>query len=313
MVLVAGRDRKNHMKKASRYFGHDSVAAAMIAATILAGAMGSFREARAAERADEPVSKTGSQAGPPRRPAGLEKPDFGKLARPAADRFKCLVVFGLYTHILRLDDALADWRYRGKHAVEFTWANCPPNAVEGFPATYEELFSYHTIVLSDVNYRALGDKAFEMLCDDVEQGGALLVVGGPYALGNGEFKDTRFLELLPVKLQGPFDLKWAGRGKSWDLVPANAAGALLRGVFFNPPPKVFWHHFVTAKEGAQVHLTAGGQPALVTGVYGRGRVAVLTLSPTGKSGTGETAWWDWQGWFPLLRNTVAWLNHEEDQ
>ena len=267
--------------------------------------------ALAAEKPDSP--KTESPAGRTRGPAGIDKPDFTKLARPAADRFQCLVVFGLYTHILRLDDALADWRCRGKYTPEFTWANCPPNAVEGFPATYDELFSYHAVVLSDVNYRALGEVRFEMLCDYVEQGGALLVAGGPYALGNGEFKDARFLELLPVKLQGPFDLKWAGKGKSWDLAPAGAGDRLLKGVAFDPPPKVFWHHFVIAKEGATVHLKAGAQPALITGIYGRGRVAVLTLSPTGKAGDGETAWWDWQGWFPLLRNTVAWLNHEEER
>lgn len=268
-------------------------------------------EARAAERAAEPVSKAEWPAGQPGGSAGIDKPALANQPRPAADRFKCLVVFGLYTHILRLDDALADYRYGDKYAPEFTWANCPPNAVENFPGTYEELFSYHTVVLSDVNYRALGDVRFEMLCAYVEQGGALLVVGGPYALGNGEFKDTRFLELLPVNLQGPFDLKWAGKGKSWDLVPANSADRLLQGVPFEPPPKVYWQHFVTAKDGAHVRLTAGGQPALVTGVYGRGRIAVLTLSPTGKAGDGETAWWNWQGWFPLLQKSMAWLNREE--
>ena len=239
------------------------------------------------------------------------RPDLAKVARPAADRFECLVVFGLYTHVLRVDDALAEWRYRNKHVPQFAWANCPPNAVEDFPGTYDELFSYHTVVLSDVNRKALGDVALGMICDYVEHGGALLVVGGPYALGNGGFQDTRFLEVLPVKVSGPFDLKWAGKGNAWDLKPAASAEGILKGVSFDGRPKVFWQHFVTAKEGAQVHLTAGGRPALITGAYGRGRVAVLTLSPTGKAGHGETAWWDRQGWFPLLRNTVAWLNHEE--
>lgn len=232
---------------------------------------------------------------------------------PDPDRFKCLVVFGLYTHVLRLDDALADWRHREKHTPEFTWANCPPNAVENFPGTRDELFSYHAVVLSDVNYKALGDNAFEMLSDYVRQGGALLVVGGPYALGNGEFRDTPFLDVLPVKLEGPFDLKWAGKGKSWDLVPTDAGDRLLRGVSFDPQPKVFWRHVVTAKDDAQVHLTAGGHPVLITGVCGRGRVAVLTLSPTGKATAGEIAWWDSRDWFPLVRNIFTWLNPAEVQ
>ena len=243
--------------------------------------------------------------------AAADKPDFATVAKPDPARFRVLVVFGLYTHILNLDDALADWRHRGTIAAEFDWSNCPPNAVENFPGTYDELFKYNAVVLSDVNYKALGEAAFEMLCDYVEQGGALLVVGGPYALGNGEFTETKFLDVLPVKLQGPFDLKWAGKGASWELTPANADHAILKRVPFDEKPRVFWHHFVTPKAGAEVVLHAGDQPALILGKYGKGKVAVLTLSPTGIGAESETQWWDWKGWFPLVRNTFAWLTPAE--
>jgi len=249
---------------------------------------------------------------PPRRRKTFDKPDFATLARPAPDSFRCLLVFGLFTHVLNLDDALADWKHRGKSPVTFDWANCPPNAVETFPGTYDELFRYNVIVLSDVNYKALGDIAFEMVCDYVHEGGKLLVVGGPYAYGNGEFEDTRFLELLPVRLSGPFDLKWAGKGKSWELAPAKADHPVLKGVSFDGKPRVFWHHFVTPKEDTEVVLNAGEQPALVLGRYGKGKVAVLTLSPTGIGGEGEIPWWDWDGWFPLVRNIFTWLNDAED-
>ena len=249
---------------------------------------------------------------PPHKRKTFDKPDFAMVQRPDPAHFRVLVVFGLYTHILNLDDALASWRYRGTIIPEFDWINSPPNGVETFPGSYNELFRYNTIILSDVNYKALGDIALEMLCDYVEQGGRLLVTGGPYAFGNGEFEETRFLEVLPVKLQGSFDLKWAGKGDSWDLKPTDASDKLMKSVPFTPPPKVFWHHFVTAKDDAQVYLTAGGQPVLITGTYGKGKVAVLTLSPTGKEGEGETAWWDWHGWFPLVQNIVTMLNSEED-
>jgi uncharacterized membrane protein len=164
------------------------------------------------------------------------------------------------------------------------------------------------MVLSDVNFKALGDTAFEMVCDYVEQGGSLLVTGGPYALGNGEFQETRFLDVLPARLSGPFDLKWAGKGKSWNLEPADAKRPLLAGVSFQQQPKVFWHHFVTPKPGTEVVLNAGQQPALILGRYGKGKVALLTLSPTGKEAPGEIAWWNWNGWFPLVRNTMTWLS-----
>ena len=244
----------------------------------------------------------------PRKAKDYDRPDFATVARPAADRFKCLVAFGLYTHILNLGDALTGWKYQGRYAPEITWANCPPNAVETFPATYEDLFAHHTIVLSDVNYKALGDRSFDMLCDYVEQGGNLLLTGGPYAFGNGEFEGARFLEVLPVTLSGPFDLKWAGKGKSWALTPAQKGSPVLEGVSFAEDPRVFWHHFVTPKRRAQVVLRAGDQPALVVGRHGKGQVAVLTLSPTGVGAAGETAWWDWEGWAPLVQNLFSFLN-----
>jgi uncharacterized membrane protein len=285
------------------------------------------------------------------------------VARPAPDRLRCLVLFGLFTHILNLDDALADWKHPGESsrirknsenqhtetpnshqsgyigAVEIDWANCPPNGVETFPATRDQLSRYNAVVLSDVNRKALGDVALEMVCDYVHHGGRLLVVGGPYAYGNGEFEDTRFLELLPVELSGPFDLKrakpatnkelqtsalgaqklrckalkGAGRGKSWELMPAKADHPVLKGVSFDEKPCAFWHHFVTPKENSEVVLKAGEQPALVLGTYGKGKVAVLTLSPTGMGAEGEIPWWDWDGWFPLVRNIFTWLTEVEDQ
>jgi len=243
----------------------------------------------------------------PRKRKVFDKTGLPKAVVPAPDKFKTLVVFGLYTHILNIDDALAGWTHKG-NAPEFTWANCPPNAIETFPGTYEELFSFNTVVLSDVNFKAIGDIGFEMICDYVERGGSLLVVGGPYALGNGEFEGTRFLDVLPVSLSGPFDLKWAGKGKSWALKPAKEGHPILKGVSFAQNPRVFWHHFVTPKAGAMVVLKAGDKPALITGRYGKGKVAVLTLSPTGLGGEGETQWWDWEGWFPLVKNIFTWLN-----
>ena len=244
---------------------------------------------------------------PPRKVKKLDKPDFATLAHPSPDRFRCLVVFGLYTHVLNLDDALQGWQPAGKPSVEFTWANCPTNAIESFPGSYEELFAYNTVVLSDVNYKAIGDIGFEMLCDYVEHGGNLLVTGGPYALGNGEFEGTRFLDVLPVTLSSAFDLKWAGKGKSRPLTAARDDSQLLIGVSFTQKPRVFWHHCVTPKEGSEVVLKAGEQPALILGRYGKGKVAVLTLSPTGKANEGEVAWWAWEGWPMIVKNVFAWF------
>jgi uncharacterized membrane protein len=212
---------------------------------------------------------------------------------------------------LNLDDAVADRKDGGQPAIEFDWANCPPNGVETFPGTYDELFRYDLVVLSDVNYKALGDIAMEMICDYVHEGGSLLVVGGPYAYGNGEFEGSRFLDVLPVHLSGPFDLKWAGQGKSWKLKPNGTDHAVLGNVAFDQEPRVFWHHFLTPKKDSIVMLQAGDKPALVVGRYGKGKVAALSLSPTGVGAQGEVPWWDWDGWFPLVRNLFVWAKRKE--
>jgi uncharacterized membrane protein len=235
----------------------------------------------------------------PRKVKPLDKPDFATLRRPQGARPKCLLAYGLFTRLLRLDDIVE---------ADFTVVNCPPNGIEQFPGTYDELFAYNVIVLSDVNFKALSDIGFEMLCDYVEHGGALLVTGGPYALGNGEFEETRFLDVLPVTLSGPFDLKWAGKGKSWTLTAR--PHSIARGLSFEQKPRVVWEHFVKPKRGVEVVLQAGGHPALVVGRYGQGRVAVWTPSPTGTPADGQTAWWDWNDWPQLARNIFEWLNEK---
>lgn len=244
----------------------------------------------------------------PRKVKSIDKPDFSTVARPPDGTFRCLVVFGLYTQVLRIDEALSTWASGGEVVPTVTWANCPPNAVETFPGTYDELFSYHAVVLSDVNFDAVGDIGFEMICDYVEHGGGLLVTGGPYALGNGGFEGTRFLDVLPVTLSGAFDLTWAGRGSSWALAAADLAHPVLDGLSLAEAPRVFWQHSVVGKADADIVLRADGRPALVLGRYGRGKVAVWTPSPTGTGARGGVPWWEWSGWPALVRNTLRYLS-----
>ena len=82
----------------------------------------------------------------------------------------------------------------------------------------------------------------------------------------------------------------------------------LAGVSFEQKPRVFWQHAVTPKPNVEVVLEAGGRPSLVLGRYGKGKVAVLTLSPTGIGAEGEKAWWQWNSWSRLVKNTFSWLD-----
>ena len=244
---------------------------------------------------------------PPGKRKSFAKPDLSKLAaRPRDSRYRVLVVFGLYTEHLNLDDALVSWEPPRGKSLEFTWANCPPGGVEHFPASYENLFSYDVIVLSNVNRESLGDIRIEQLCDYLEHGGNVLVSGGFYTYGNGEFEDSRFLKVLPVMLSGPFDLKWAGKNKSWPL-RARQGSRMAEGLPMDASPKVYWCHFFTARPDADVVLTAAGQPMLTLGQYGRGKIAALALTPMGNPDEGDTPWWRWGGWPMVAQRVFGWF------
>ena len=62
------------------------------------------------------------------------------------------------------------------------------------------------------------------------------------------------------------------------------------------------------KNGAKVLLTAGEKPILVTGEYGKGRVAVFAGTVMGDLPAHRTAFWDWDGWPALVSITLQWLS-----
>ncbi len=221
---------------------------------------------------------------------------------------KILVIYGLYTKMLRIWDALSLLEKDGVK-VSVNWINCPPNGVESFPGSYQELADYDLTILADVNQKALGQRCLNMIRVCVENGRGLLMTGGPYTFGNGEFTDKDFLGMLPVEFLGPFDLKWVGKEKSWQL--QKTASPILNAVTFKPTPKVYWMHEVRPKKDSETIMTTnGGMPALITGAYGKGRVAVLALSPTGRrQDDSEIPWWDWTDLPVLGKNLLLWLRN----
>ena len=222
---------------------------------------------------------------------------------------KILIIYGLYTKTLRLWDALYLLKRDGKK-VTARWINCPPDGVEEFPADYQSLINYDVIILCDVNQKALGQLCLNMIKTCIKKGRGLLLTGGPYAFGNGEFTDKGFLEILPVKLTGPFDLKWAGRRKSWKLKKTSSSSPVLNKLTLSSAPDVYWMHKLIPRKNSKTILKANGLPALITGSYENGKVAVLSLSPTGcKQNKEETPWWNWSGLPKLEKNLILWLKN----
>jgi len=242
----------------------------------------------------------------PRKRKVYQKPDFSTMETPSARQsgpYKVFVLYGLYTRVLRLNKALAGWTKNGG-AAEFAWSSASPKGAKFFPGTYEELFGHQLLVLANVNYKTIGDDGFEKVYDYAKNGGTVFVTGGPYAYGNAEAEDTRLTEMLPVELRGPFDHKWAGKGKAWDLRVERPGHPLVEGVDLSDEPQVMWLHKTTLKRGATEVLSANGMPALVVWKLGEGYVVASLLSPCGVAPQGKTAWWKWKGWDQIVRNVA---------
>jgi hypothetical protein len=171
-------------------------------------------------------------------------------------------------------------------------------------AKAEELAPYDLVIFSNVDLRTLSLEQRDWLRGYVEAGGSLLLTGGPYGLGGGGWQDSDLIErLLPVKLHN-YDLRPDGVGKPMFL--QGVEGGILSGDLADRPATL-WLHEAEAKPGSVVHLKAGDRPVLVTGTAGKGRVAVLALTPLGEVPADALVWWQWSGWDKVAAKTAEWL------
>jgi uncharacterized membrane protein len=219
----------------------------------------------------------------------------GALATGAtAEKPRALLLFGVYTQWYKLPDALPGY--------EVKICNARTDGAEHLPSA-EELAAYPLVILSDVTADSLPAPWVDALKNHVRRGGALLTLGGPFTYGLGRFNDKKLDETLPVELT-VFDLKWEKQGQPFTGAREHP---LLHGVDLTGAPMVYWIHQVKPKPGADVVLTAGNHPLLVTGRYGKGRVAAFLGTPLGEPPPGQKPFWEWSGWPTLMANTVAWL------
>jgi len=155
----------------------------------------------------------------------------------------------------------------------------------------------------------------DWLREYVNAGGRLMVLGGPYSFGPGGWHKSALAEVLPVTVSSFHDLQpvgadilpWTNRavgerhGGRSDPVPLKPVSATAELVDWTARPVLTWQHVLKAKPGAVVHVAAAGNPVIVTGSYGKGKVAVVTAAPLGEAPKDALAFWDWPGWPKLIR------------
>lgn len=221
-------------------------------------------------------------------------PDFSKIAKFPKDKNKILVLFGLYTEHLQIYETFCNVPNTLIH-----WCNARPNGIESFPAKYEDLFQFRTVFMCNVNSKSLRFHCLEMLRNYVAQGGTIVITGGFYTYGHGEFQGTPFEEFVPFEDMNPFDLVWSGKEKFFELRKASGTHEELTGLDFSKKIQAAWVHKVKLKKGTEVLVFADSFPAIAKKTYGKGMVIACTLAPLGIP---ENPWWSWTGWKTFLEN-----------
>ena len=173
-----------------------------------------------------------------------------------------------------------------------------------FPKSLKGLKDVKVIVLADVPASALnGLMGRRTLRRFVEAGGGLCMFGGPLAYGKGALAGSALEDLLPVTTTGPWDLVKA----SSPAITLGVSSALTRNLAWDRKPVVHYYHKVVARAGKRVLLACEGNPLLVTGRPGDGKVALFMATCLGEPGKDETFLFRWSDYPALIGRTMRWL------
>jgi len=221
-----------------------------------------------------------------RRPEGLTKTDDGVL--------DILVVRGLFNRLYQIDAAIQTLPNAKQSDTYTSYHPQQGTRLQGYDWDWQPIWQQDVIVLADVETKGLNYGQVLLLSEWVKDGGGLLILGGPVTLGQDDNMKRAWPLLLPVELNGPWEirkceppLKLAGMGEA----------------------AVFYRHLVKPKPGAQVVLQGeGGEPLLIRHAYGQGRVAVFAGTVLGEAPAGMKPFWETPEWVNNLAMILRWLS-----
>ena len=207
---------------------------------------------------------------------------------------------------------------KGGYEVDFL-----PNhlATEEFPFTMEELKQYQCVILSDIgaNTLLLPGATFtrsekmpnraNLLRDYVQDGGALLMVGGYLTFSGvdakGKWHDTAVQEVLPVEVLTVDDRMEHCEGVTPKVVKKHEVLNGIPETF----PDVLGYNKTIAKEAAVVVAEVEGDPFIAVMQCGEGRSAVVTTDCAPHWAPPEFC--EWEHYNRLWQNIVDWLTFKE--
>ena len=213
---------------------------------------------------------------------------------------------------IELDDRIIDRRSRSRWPIDLG-----EDLKEG---------KYDAFILGDIERAALGDENIQAIADSVSKGRGLMMIGGRNSFGWGQFRGTPIGDLLPIvidPIEGRNDLSETARDRFFlegpllaqpegkHPVTRLASDPQNDDAWRKLPPLNWANKFagVSDAPGVRVLLaTPQGQPLLVSGEFGRGRV----LAFAGES----TYLWQMHGFERehkrFWRQIVLWLVRRDD-
>lgn len=178
----------------------------------------------------------------------------------------------------------------------------------GFPETAEALFQHRLLILCGVDAQSLSLKQKKMIVEFVARGGGLVLLGGHKAFERGGIHNSLLAELLPVAFAPESGGALAGGGRATELVKSSSH-PLTASLALDAKPVAYWWHRATVRDGGQAILAlANGEPAIVVGTFGKGRVACVLLTTHGASAPGRMPFWESAEWPLFLRDLCWWTS-----
>ena len=146
--------------------------------------------------------------------------------------------------------------------------------------TPEQLAQYKIVILGDLDAEVLTEPRAKALAKFVEDGGSLVLLGGPTAWGEKGFSATALAKLMPVRrstsklaVEGKFPVSLTDEGR------AHPAFTTADSVWKIAPPVLSIFTDVSLTPGAVALVTAqtpnGPQPLIATARYGQGKMAAI--------------------------------------
>ncbi len=199
---------------------------------------------------------------------------------------KAVVVEGIWAEWFRVDEALDKAGIRtgpeGMGLSNATVVVIVNSAVSRFPAG-----------------------ALARIREFVRAGGGLVVLGGLGAFENGGYAGSPLEEVLPVSISGSYIGHFPSALKGAKLARAEQADWPM-AVDFKAGPTAYYFHTLVPAAGAKVQVKVGDQPALISGVFGKGRVVACALTVNGEPDAGVLPFWEWKEWPVVLGQALAW-------